>query len=84
MAEKRRLFIDPNRLNDEIDFNGEIELNSHETHYLLRVLRLRSEDPLEVVDGKGHSSLKYFLILCSVQGSEASRCTITLFRSHRQ
>ena len=54
MTEKRRLFIDPNRLRDEIDFNGDIELTSGETHYLSRVMRMRSEDLLEVIDGKGH------------------------------
>ena len=54
MAEKRRLFINPNRLTDEIDSNGLLKLTSNETHYLSRVMRMRSEDPLEVVDGKGH------------------------------
>ena len=54
MAEKRRLFINPNRLSDEIDSNGELILTSNESHYLSRVMRMRSEDLLEVVDGKGH------------------------------
>jgi len=54
MAEKRRLFIDPNRLSDEIDSNGELILTSNESHYLSRVLRMRSEDLLEVIDGEGH------------------------------
>jgi len=54
MAEKRRLFINPNRLNDEIDSNGELILTSNESHYLSRVMRMRSEDLLEVIDGKGH------------------------------
>tara|TARA_B100000700_G_C14921485_1_gene797281 strand:- start:201 stop:965 length:765 start_codon:yes stop_codon:yes gene_type:complete len=54
MAEKRRLFIDPIRFTDELDFNGEIRLNSDESHYLFRVMRMRSEDLLEVIDGKGH------------------------------
>ena len=54
MAEKRRLFIDPNRLCDEIDSNGELKLTPDESHYLSRVLRMRSEDMLEVIDGKGH------------------------------
>ena len=54
MAEKRRLFINPNRLTDEIDSNGLLKLTSNETHYLSRVMRMRSEDLLEVVDGKGH------------------------------
>ena len=54
MAEKRRLFINPNRLSDEIDSNGELTLTSNESHYLSRVMRMRSEDLLEVIDGKGH------------------------------
>ena len=54
MAEKRRLFIDPIRLSDELDFNSELELTSDESHYLSRVMRMRSEDILEVIDGKGH------------------------------
>ena len=54
MAEKRRLFINPNRLSNEIDSNGELLLTSNESHYLSRVMRMRSEDLLEVIDGKGH------------------------------
>ena len=54
MAEKRRLFIDPSRLSDELDFNGLLELTSDESHYLSRVMRMRSEDLLEIVDGEGH------------------------------
>ena len=54
MVEKRRLFIDPNRLSDELDCNGKLELTSDESHYLSRVMRMRSEDLLEVIDGKGH------------------------------
>ena len=54
MAEKRRLFINPNRLSDEIDSNGELILTSNESHYLSRVMRMRSKDLLEVIDGKGH------------------------------
>ena len=54
MAEKRRLFINPNRLPDEIDSNGELILTSNESHYLSRVMRMRSGDLLEVIDGKGH------------------------------
>jgi len=53
MAEKRRLFINQNRLSDEIDLNGELILTSNESHYLSRVMRMRSEDLLEVIDGKG-------------------------------
>ena len=54
MAEKRRLFINPNRLSDEIDSNGELILTSNESHYLSRVMRMRPEDLLEIIDGKGH------------------------------
>ena len=54
MAEKRRLFIDRNRLSNAIDFKGELELTTDEAHYLLRVMRMRSEDLIEVIDGKGH------------------------------
>jgi len=53
MAEKRRLFINPNRLSDEIDSNGELTLTSNESHYLSRVMRMRRDDLLEVIDGKG-------------------------------
>ncbi len=54
MAEKRRLFISSNRLSDEIDSNGELKLTSNESHYLSRVMRMRPEDLLEIIDGKGH------------------------------
>ena len=54
MAEKRRLFIDSNRLSTELDCNGKLELTSNESHYLFRVMRMRSEELLEVIDGKGH------------------------------
>jgi len=54
MAEKRRLFINPNRLNEEIKSNGYLILTSDESHYLSRVMRMKSEELLEVVDGKGH------------------------------
>ena len=54
MAEKRRLLIDTNRLESEIDYNGKLKLTASESHYLTRVLRMRSADLLEVVDGKGH------------------------------
>jgi len=53
MAEKRRLFIDPDRLSDEIDSNGELILTSNESHYLSRVMRMRPDDLIEVIDGKG-------------------------------
>ena len=54
MAEKRRLFIDPNRLKDELGLKREIELTSAESHYLSRVMRMKSGDSLEIIDGEGH------------------------------
>ena len=54
MAEKRRLFINPNRLSNSIDSKGEFKLTPDESHYLFRVIRMRAEDLLEVIDGKGH------------------------------
>ena len=54
MSEKRRLFVDQNRLIDQLDSNRKILLNTNESHYLSRVLRMRSGDLLAVVDGKGH------------------------------
>ena len=54
MADKIRIFIHRNRLNDEIDFNEELKLTSDESHYLSRVMRLRSDAHIEVIDGKGH------------------------------
>ena len=54
MAEKRRLFINPNRLRDEIDSYRVLKLTSEESHYLFRVLRMRPEDFIDVIDGKGH------------------------------
>ena len=54
MAEKRRILIDPNRFIDEMDLNRELTLTTAESHYLLRVLRLKKEDYLDVIDGKGH------------------------------
>ena len=54
MTEKRRLLINPDRLKDEIDSNEELKLTSDESHYLYRVMRMKSEDLLEVIDGKGN------------------------------
>ena len=54
MAEKRRLFLDPNRLKDELGLKRELELTSAESHYLSRVMRMKSGDPLEIIDGEGH------------------------------
>ena len=54
MAEKRRLFINSKRLNEEIQSNGTLKLTSDESHYLSRVMRMRSEQLLEIIDGKGH------------------------------
>ena len=54
MTEKRRLFINPNRLNHKINPTGDIKLTSDELHYLSRVMRMKAEDLLEVLDGQGH------------------------------
>ena len=54
MAEKRRLFINSNRLANEIDSSGELVLTPNESHYLYKVMRMRSEDLVEVIDGEGH------------------------------
>jgi len=54
VAELRRLFIDPGRLNKKNCIDRVFPLNGKEAHYLNRVLRLRSGDPIEIVDGLGH------------------------------
>ncbi|WP_115014634.1 16S rRNA (uracil(1498)-N(3))-methyltransferase [Synechococcus sp. UW140] len=51
MAELRRLLIRPERLQDS---GSGIQLQTKESHYLRRVLRLRPGDALAVVDGQGH------------------------------
>ena len=50
----RRLLIDPRRLMDSKIFNGEVILTPSESHYLSRVMRMKPEDSLDVVDGEGH------------------------------
>lgn len=47
VKERRRLWIPPGRLAPRVALDGE------ESHYLARVLRLRQNDPLEVIDGAG-------------------------------
>lgn len=47
VKERRRLWIPPGRLAPRVALDGE------ESHYLARVLRLRQDDPLEVIDGAG-------------------------------
>ena len=54
VAELRRLLIEPSRLNRVNRTDRLIALNNEEQHYLRRVLRLRSGDPLTVIDGAGH------------------------------
>ena len=46
--ERRRLWIPPGRLAPRV------ALDREESHYLARVLRLRQDDPLEVIDGAGN------------------------------
>ena len=53
VAELRRLLIEPSRLNRVNRTDRLIALNNDEQHYLRRVLRLRSGDPLTVIDGAG-------------------------------
>tara|TARA_B100000965_G_scaffold402105_2_gene427340 strand:+ start:992 stop:1759 length:768 start_codon:yes stop_codon:yes gene_type:complete len=54
MAEKRRLLISQKRIWNDVDPYGKLELTSDESHYLTRVMRMRPENLLEVIDGKGH------------------------------
>ena len=54
MTERRRLFIETHRFNNEFYSNGELILTSDESHYLYRVMRMRLDDIIEIVDGKGH------------------------------
>ena len=53
VAELRRLLVDPARLDRLADGDRQLPLLPDETHYLRRVLRLRSGDPVAVVDGVG-------------------------------
>jgi 16S rRNA (uracil1498-N3)-methyltransferase len=56
--ELRRLLITPDRLHPEpaggVLLQGRLPLQREESHYLTRVLRLRSGDRLELTDGSGH------------------------------
>ncbi len=54
MAELRRLLIEADRLKTEMGVDRAFPLTSKEAHYLKRVLRLRSGDLIEIVDGVGH------------------------------
>ena len=54
MSELRRLLIDSTRLGQELDVENRLPLSKDEQHYLLRVLRLRTGDPVGVVDGMGN------------------------------
>ena len=73
MAENRRLFIDQSRLIHQIDFDRKVELTSHESHYLFRVMRLKFGDSISIVDGKGH------LWNAIIEGEKLIRLT-TLFK----
>ena len=53
MAERRRLLIDSCRLQCA-DEQRRFALEDHESRYLRRVLRLRPDDQVDVVDGCGH------------------------------
>ena len=53
MAERRRLLIDYCRLQCA-DEQRRFALEDHESRYLRRVLRLRPDDQVDVVDGCGH------------------------------
>ncbi|WP_028952113.1 16S rRNA (uracil(1498)-N(3))-methyltransferase [Synechococcus sp. CC9616] len=53
MAELRRLLVDPARLDRLADGERQLQLLPDESHYLRRVLRLRSGDAVAVVDGTG-------------------------------
>jgi 16S rRNA (uracil1498-N3)-methyltransferase len=51
--ELRRLLIGPERLAAALRADGGVTLQPEESHYLGRVLRLRSGDPVAVIDGCG-------------------------------
>ena len=89
MAELRRLLIDAKRLSTNLGMDGCIALNSDETHYLKRVLRLRQGAIVGIVDGVGHlwesqlrkdnslPSLMHNLAQLEYQG-EWARCWVDL------
>jgi len=54
VAELRRLLIEPKRLGTLSDGNRDLILTENERHYLRRVLRLRVNDAVAVIDGCGH------------------------------
>ncbi len=54
MSELRRLLIDSSRLFNSCSDGQHIPLNRNESHYLNRVLRLRKNDSINIVDGCGH------------------------------
>jgi len=51
--ERRRLLIDPQRLLQQSIDGGRLPLQPEEQHYLNRVLRLRTGDGVELIDGQG-------------------------------
>ncbi len=54
MAELRRLLIDSERIKTSRFNNNIINLTEEETHYLRKVLRLRKEDSVLIVNGLGN------------------------------
>jgi 16S rRNA (uracil1498-N3)-methyltransferase len=54
VAELRRLLVAPDRLAALSERNRVLTLTENERHYLRRVLRLRADDPVAVIDGCGH------------------------------
>ncbi|WP_206537151.1 16S rRNA (uracil(1498)-N(3))-methyltransferase [Prochlorococcus sp. MIT 0603] len=53
MSEYRRLLISSKRIEDSLQNNNLIKLTTKEKHYITRVLRLRDDDQLAVIDGLG-------------------------------
>tara|TARA_Y100001968_G_C19447558_1_gene766305 strand:+ start:3963 stop:4724 length:762 start_codon:yes stop_codon:yes gene_type:complete len=53
MAELRRILIDPKRINSINDSERLLRLDIDESHYLRRVLRLRKDDNIAIIDGIG-------------------------------
>ena len=54
MTELKRLLVEPQRLKAVKSSDRLLHLNNEESHYLRRVLRLRNNDMIAVVDGFGH------------------------------
>ncbi len=76
MAELRRLLIENFRLKANIGIDGVLPLNSHEKHYLKRVLRLRRGDAIAVLDGVGHLWEATLLGVDSIRLSSSLDCPL--------